>query len=169
MRIPIVELGVCLIASGLAMGCAGSSGSSLSKVDQSFLGGIASYDKNGDDVVTCDEWRAAADRLFGRADKSGAGVLTEAEYRELGRIDGTFAVTSFTYFDANKDGKIDKKEFVERPNPAFNLADKDKDCKLNEAELLAARTASSKPPAPKKPSSTPSAIPGGGGGGSSGY
>jgi hypothetical protein len=78
-------------------------------------------------------------------------------------------VATFKYYDANGDGKVDKKEFVERPNPAFTYADKDKDCRLTDLEQLTARNLSAPPPqsAPSQsvtagsPSGS-SAAPGGG-------
>ena len=77
MRIPTARLSVCLMAAGLLMSCASSQGPKLSAADKSFLGGISSYDKDHDNVVTCQEWQAAAASLFARADKSGAGALNE--------------------------------------------------------------------------------------------
>ncbi|MGF1621007.1 MAG: hypothetical protein ACFCUR_10375 [Rhodomicrobiaceae bacterium] len=132
---------ICLLTAGLIAGCA-SSGPQLSVSEKSFLGGIGSYDKNQDGVVTCDEWRAAAAELFARADKSNAGALSESDYASLGAVDRTFLVTPFNYFDADGDGKITKAEFVERPNPAFVHADKDKDCQLTALELQTARNLS---------------------------
>jgi hypothetical protein len=132
---------ICLLTAGLIAGCA-STGPQLSNTEKSFLGGIGSYDKDHNDVVTCDEWRAAAGDLFARADKSNAGALSETDYGSLGAIDRTFLVTPFKYFDADGDGRIAKAEFVERPNPAFAHADKDKDCQLTKLELQTARTLS---------------------------
>ncbi len=135
----------CALAAGVLASCASSSqGPKISTVEKSFLGGVGSYDKNKDNVVTCQEWQAAAASLFSRAGK-GADVLTEANYRELALIDRTYAVTSFKYFDANSDGKIDRAEFVQRPNPAFTYADKDKDCRLTDLELKTARNIAAAP------------------------
>jgi hypothetical protein len=145
MRIPTTRLIFCLAASGLAASCAGSSGPEVPTVDKSFLRGISSYDLNHDGVVTCDEWRTAAAGMFAAANKSGTGFLTQDEFRALATTDRTFLVADFKYYDVNGDGKIDKKEFVERPNPAFTYADKDKDCRLTETEQLTARNLSAPP------------------------
>ncbi len=149
MRIRATRLIVCLAAAGLLTGCAsaGSSGPKLSDIDKNFLQGIGSYDQNHDGVVTCDEWRAAAANLFTAANKSHSGALTEEEFLSLGASDRTFIQAGFKYYDVNGDGKIDRKEFVERPNPAFAYADKDKDCRLTDAEQIEARNISA-PPAP---------------------
>jgi hypothetical protein len=144
---PTARLSVCLIAAGFAASCGGSQNPDLSVVDKSFLGGIASYDQNNDNNVTCDEWKVAAAKLFTRADKANAGFLTPETYGNLAAIDRTYLVTDFKFFDKNGDGKISKEEFVGRPNPAFNFADKDKDCRLTELELLTARNLSTPPAA----------------------
>lgn len=150
MRIPTARLIFCLAAAGMAASCASSgssssSGPAISTIDKSFLGGIGSYDQNHDGVVTCDEWRAAATNKFTKANKSGSGSLTGDEFQNLATSDRTFLVATFKYYDVNGDGKIDKKEFIERPNPAFTKADNDKDCRLTDLELLAARNLSTPP------------------------
>jgi Ca2+-binding EF-hand superfamily protein len=168
MRIPTARLIFCLVAAGLGASCASSSAPEISTIDKSFLGGIGSYDRNHDGVVTCDEWRAAATNSFTRANKSGSGVLTQDEFNNLAASDRTFLVATFKYYDVNGDGKIDKKEFVERPNPAFTYTDKDKDCRLTDLEQLTARNLSAPPSqsASSRPVTTgsptvPSAAPGG--------
>lgn len=145
MRIPIAQLSVSILMAGFLLNCGGSQGPNLSVIDKSFLGGISSYDQNNDNVVTCEEWKAAASRLFARADKANSGFLTAETFGNLAAIDRTFLVTDLKYFDTDKDGKVAKAEFVERPNPAFNFADKDKDCRLTELELLSARSLSNPP------------------------
>lgn len=172
MRIPTARLLFCLAACGLVAGCAssgsatGPSGQKLSDVDKAFLGGIGSYDENRDRVVTCDEWRKAAAEAFTKANTSRTGFLTPDESRNLALSDRTFVVAKFDYYDVNRDGKVDKKEFVERPNPAFTYADKDGDCRLSEPELLVARNlvAPSAEPAPRRSAVGTGAPPGAGGG-----
>jgi Ca2+-binding EF-hand superfamily protein len=167
MRIPHARLIICLAASSLMAGCGGgSSGPSVSAIDKGFLGGIASYDQNKDGVVTCDEWRTAATALFKKANKSGSGFLTPDEFQTMGNSDRTFLVATAKFYDANNDGKIDQKEFVERPNPAFAYADKDKDCRLTDVEQLTARNLSAPPrETPPARSTVATGSPGGPGGG----
>jgi hypothetical protein len=169
MRIRAARLIFCLAAAGLTASCASSSssGPEISAIDRSFLRGIASYDQNRDGIVTCDEWRSAAANLFTSANKSGSGILTEDEFRNLATTDRTFLVATPKYYDANGDGKIDKKEFVERPNPAFAYADKDKDCRLNEPEMLIVRnlSAPAAPTTPRPASAIGTGAPAGTGGG----
>jgi hypothetical protein len=149
MRIPIARLIFCLGASGLAAGCSsassGPSGQKISDTDLSFLRGISSYDQNRYGTVTCDEWRTAAASSFTKANKSGSGLLTEDEFRNLAVTDRTFLVATSKYYDVNGDGKVDRKEFIERPNPAFAYADKDNDCRLTDVEQVTARNLSAPP------------------------
>ncbi len=149
-----------LFAAGLAA-CAASSRPEIPVEAKGFLGGIASYDRNGDSIVTCDEWRAAALELFTKADRTGAGFLADAEFQSLAKIDRTFQTAGSKHFDANGDGKVEKSEFTDRPNPAFAFADKDKDCRLTSLELQVARNLAD-PPAPAGPPA--GAGPGGQGG-----
>jgi Ca2+-binding EF-hand superfamily protein len=121
-------------------GCAGTGAPSTSSAEQSLLGGIASYDQNHDGTVTCDEWRAVAAKLFATADRAASGYLSQADFTTLSGADRTFLAADFRFYDMNKDGKVTRMEFVERPNPAFELIDKNKDCRLDPAELAAART-----------------------------
>jgi hypothetical protein len=169
MRIPTTRLIVCLAAAGLVAGCAGSSssGPEISAVDKSFLRGISSYDQNRDGIVTCDEWRAAATNLFVKANRSGSGALTEDEFPNLATSDRTFLAAPFQYYDVNRDKKVDRKEFVERPNPAFAHADSDKDCRLTDPELLTVRnlSATAAPATPRPPSAIGNGQPRGNGGG----
>lgn len=158
----------CLAAAGLVAGCAssGATAPDVPVIDKSFLRGVSSYDENHDGVITCDEWRAAAAKMFATANKSHSGVLTEDEFRNLAQIDRTFSVAGFKYYDTNGDGKIDKKEFVEHPNPAFAYVDKDKDCRLTESEQLAARNLAAPPvEVENKPSLAGTGSPGSPGGG----
>lgn len=133
------------------------------------------WDRNRDGQVTCVEWQAYVVELVASADKSKDGTLSEEEFAELVRIDRLFATAGFAYWDTNKDGKVTKEEMMERPNPAFTVLDRDTDCVLSPAELLAARSLQSGPGAqggppgggPKggDPGGGSGGPPGGGGGG----
>ena len=41
------------------------------------------------------------------------------------------------YFDENRDGRVSRNEFVNKPNPLFSRYDKNGDCKVTPAELKA--------------------------------
>ncbi len=129
----------------LLSACASNGG--RSEVDRMFLTAAASWDANRDDVVTCDEWKAYAGSIFDAADRNKAGALTPDEFKTLESNDRMFSVADFKYFDVNGSGRLDRAEFVDRPNPAFQLADADKDCRLTTIETTAARNMGTPKPA----------------------
>jgi hypothetical protein len=129
-----------------ALASCGSSGSP-SESDRMFLMAAASWDMNRDNVVTCDEWKAYAASLFDAADRNRAGVLTPEEFKALEKNDRMFTITDFKYFDVNGNGRLERDEFLNKPNPAFLIADSDRDCRLTTIELTAARNMSAPRPA----------------------
>ena len=117
-----------------------------SEVDRVFLIAAGNWDRNKDGVVTCDEWKAYATELFDIGDVERKGFLTPADWTRITKVDRMFETVDFKYYDRNGDGKVDRAEFVDRPNRAFELADRDKNCQLTPVELTAARTAGTPPP-----------------------
>lgn len=92
------------------------------------------WDIDGDRVYTCDEWRLFASTLFQTADADRDKLLEKAEIPLLVAAERIFSGISFTYFDANGDGVIDRAEFTNAPNPFFVIYDIDKDCRVTAAE-----------------------------------
>ena len=45
----------------------------------------------------------------------------------------------FGYYDTNGDGKLDRAEFVDKPNRAFVLLDKGNSCRLDASQVAGAR------------------------------
>jgi hypothetical protein len=135
--------GLAVVVSAALSGC--SSVPSLmggpSEVDRTFLLAAGNWDRNKDGVVACDEWKAYAAELFDGADAGRKGFVTPEEWKAITAIDKMFETVDFKYYDRNGDGKVDRAEFVDRPNRAFELADRDKNCQLTTVELTAARTA----------------------------
>lgn len=134
-----------LWVAALLAACA--SGGSRTVTDRMFLTAAASWDANRDDVTTCDEWKAYAGSIFDAADRSKAGSLSPEEFKTLEANDRMFSVADFKYFDSNGNGRVDRAEFVDKPNPAFQLADTDKDCRLTTMETTAARNMGTTKPA----------------------
>lgn len=139
---------VCALGlAAFVTGCGGGGGgfSSLtggpSEADRVFLLAAGNWDRNKDGVVTCDEWKTYAAELFDGADAERKGYLTPADWKRVTAVDKMFETVDFKYYDANNDGKVDRAEFVDRPNRAFELADRDHDCDLTSVELTGARTA----------------------------
>ena len=53
--------------------------------------------------------------------------------------DRMFQTVDLSYYDANGDGKLSREEFVDKPNRAFVLLDKDNTCQLSSAQVAGAR------------------------------
>ena len=138
--IAICTLGLAVLASGCSSGLSSLTGGP-SEVDRVFLLAAGNWDRNKDGIVTCDEWKAYAAELFDGADAEHKGYLVPADWKRITAIDKMFETVDFKYYDANGDGKVDRAEFVDRPNHAFEMADRDHDCDLTTVELTGARTA----------------------------
>jgi Ca2+-binding EF-hand superfamily protein len=53
------------------------------------------------------------------------------------KSDSTLAEADFGYFDENQDGKITRKEFVEKPSAFILRFDKNGDCRVTGDEIKA--------------------------------
>lgn len=112
----------------------------VSETDRVFLMAAGSWDRNRDNSVTCDEWKAYATELFNAADASRDDALDTTEWSEIIKTDRMFDTANHDYFDANNDGKVTRAEFVDRPNPAFKLMDTGNTCALSGAQVAGARS-----------------------------
>ena len=95
------------------------------------------WDANRDGVYTCDEWKSFADRIFTSADRNRDGHLDPSEFAAIQKADATLADADFGYFDENQDGKITRKEFVEKPNAFILRFDRNGDCRVTADEIKA--------------------------------
>lgn len=137
---------VGLIAPLLA-GCSGGNPLSLgntfqsgpSKFDVTFISAAETWDVNKDNEVTCAEWQQYALSLHGEADGDGDGQLTEPEYLNMARSDRLFHVANLKYYDANSDGRVSRDELTQKKNRAFELLDKNGDCRLERNEKVQVR------------------------------
>jgi hypothetical protein len=123
----------------------------LSEVDRAFLQAAGSWDRNHDNVVTCDEWKSYAEDLFNGADTDHDDSLDASEWSSLVKIDRMFETADLHYYDANGDGKVTRAEFVDKPNPAFTLIDTAGRCKLDGAQIASARSKTEYDVSGKKP------------------
>ena len=102
---------------------------------------LPAWDANHDGVYTCDEWKSFMDRLFASADKGRKGYLTRPEFDAVKKADASLADADFGYFDENQDGKISRKEFVDKPSVFILRFDKNGDCRVTPEELKGGGTA----------------------------
>lgn len=130
--------------------------------DSALIQAVPTWDGNRDGTVTCEEWKNYADALFKQFDGLRDGFLTAGEYQALAKGDRLFEVVPLAYFDSDGDARVSQSEFVDKPNRAFALLDKNKDCALSRDELR-----HPSPPQPGGPGGKgmPKGGPGGGMGG----
>jgi Ca2+-binding EF-hand superfamily protein len=116
-----------------------------------LLSGPPSWDTNHDGVYTCDEWKSFLDRVFTLADRNRDGHLDQSEFATVRKADATLADADFGYFDENQDGKITRKEFVEKPSAFILRFDRNGDCRVTADEIKAANA----PKGPQGPAERP--------------
>lgn len=134
------------ITALLAAACSTGPGAGINEIDRAFLVSIVSWDMNKDGTVTCDEWKAYARAAFTEADANRDGKLTAAEFETMIKGDRLFFYANLQYYDTNRDGFVDAKELIDRPNPAFAYLDGDKDCRLTPDEISRTRLLTQAPP-----------------------
>ena len=115
-------------------------GNNLSDIDRVFLMAAGSWDRNHDNKVTCDEWKAYATELFNGADANHDDALDASEWSMLSKNDRMFDTADLNYFDGNHDGKVSRAEFVDKQNPAFRLLDTANTCSLDGSQVAGARS-----------------------------
>jgi hypothetical protein len=107
---------------------------------QSPPAGQELWDANHDGVYTCAEWKSYLDRIFTAADRNHDGFLDPSEFAAVRKAGGILAEADFGYFDENQDGKISRKEFVEKPSEFILRYDKNGDCRVTPDEIKAGDT-----------------------------
>ena len=138
--------GICSLRVGVALAMLlagslrGASGALAQGYSDPLLNSQPTWDANHDGVYTCEEWKSFMDRLFASADKGHKGFLTRPEFDALKKADPSLAQADFGYFDENQDGKISRKEFVDKPSVFILRFDRNSDCKVTPEELKAATT-----------------------------
>jgi hypothetical protein len=114
-----------------------------------LLTAAPTWDANHDGTYTCDEWKQYVVRVFNMSDRNSDGYLDSNEFKTVQQADQAFASAELAYFDENNDGRVSRKEFIDKPSPFFARLDKNGDCKVTAAEMSAARGASERQPGGK--------------------
>lgn len=104
---------------------------------------IAAADANHDGNTTRDELIAFRAANFQRLDRDGDGFLTRSDIPDfVARLRPELDFNRLlSLFDADHDGRVSYREFVNGPTPYFDLADANRDNVVTAAELKAAMAA----------------------------
>ncbi len=135
----LLSLSACSSSPMSAIGSITGS-KSVSETDRVFLMAAGSWDRNRDNSVTCDEWKAYAAELFNGADANRDDAVDASEWGRIVSVDRMFETANLKYFDANGDGKASRAEFIDKQNPAFRLMDTSNTCALSGAQVAGARS-----------------------------
>jgi hypothetical protein len=103
------------------------------------------WDLNHDGIYTCEEWKIHVTTLFNKADRNHDGYLTADEFATIKRAEPLFADADMAYFDDNKDGRISRSEFIDKPSPFFQRFDLNHDCRVTPDELAGKKPPEKKP------------------------
>jgi hypothetical protein len=98
------------------------------------------WDLDHDHVYTCAEWKTYVSGLFAKADRNRDGHLDAQEFTAIQAADPQFKDAAIGYFDDDRNGRVSRAEFVDKPNPFFLRFDKDGDCRVTLEEIIAAAT-----------------------------
>jgi hypothetical protein len=93
------------------------------------------WDLNQDGVLTCEEWKQFMRGVFARADKNKDGFLSSSEFDDLRASERLLATAEIGYFDDDRDHRVSRKEFVEKPSPFFARYDANRDCRVTGEEM----------------------------------
>lgn len=81
-------------------------------------------------VFTCDEWKRYATKLFNEADKNRDGYLSAEEFKGIRAADPMLKSADLAYFDDNRDGRVSRSEFIDKPNLFFVKYDRKRECRV---------------------------------------
>jgi hypothetical protein len=84
----------------------------------------------GEGVYTCEEWKRYATGLFNDADRNRDGYVDAQEFETIRKADAMLADSDLAYFDDNRDGRLSRSEFVDKPNPFFTHYDRKGTCRV---------------------------------------
>jgi hypothetical protein len=107
-----------------------STGSKYSAMDP-FLAWATDWgDPKGEGVYTCEQWKQFATKTFNEADRNHDGYVDVQEFEAIRKAHAMFKDADLGYFDDNRDGRLSRGEFVDKPNPLFARYDKKGTCRV---------------------------------------
>jgi Ca2+-binding EF-hand superfamily protein len=143
-----------VVIGGLDLSCSPAFGQvSVIYPTQGYMDGLKTreqmdlIDTNHDGKVSREEWIAYQERFFEALDKNKDGYLEPDEFfrtaqdnvipfATLGYARGLMTETMFGKIDADHDGKLSKKEFIDYQLKIFDAMDTDKKQVLNIADFI---------------------------------
>ncbi len=102
-------------------------------------------DTKREGVYTCEEWKQYATKIFNEADRNHDGYVDAQEFEAIRRADRMFKDADLGYFDDNRDGRLSRAEFVDKPNPFFARYDKKGTCRVTLDDISNVANAAEKP------------------------
>jgi hypothetical protein len=131
-RIPGCALVLLCVAAGsaAAQGRKDSETSKYHGLDPLIAWAAIWGDPKGEGVYTCEQWKQYATKLFNDADRNHDGYLDAKEFESIRNADRMLRDADIGYFDDNRDGRVSRSEFVDKPNPLFARYDKKGTCRV---------------------------------------
>ena len=111
-----ISVTLAVLVTGNILGSSLALAQSAARTDPLLNNGPPVWDTNHDGIFTCEEWKKFMEQLFVSGDRNRDGSLSPAEFEAIKKADPSLADADFGYFDENQDGKISRKEFVEKPS-----------------------------------------------------
>jgi hypothetical protein len=104
-------------------------------------------DTKREGVYTCEEWKQYATKVFNDADRNRDGYVDvdAQEFEAIRKADRMFRDADLAYFDDNRDGRLSRAEFVNKPNPFFARYDKKGTCRVTLDDISNVANAGDKP------------------------
>jgi hypothetical protein len=99
----------------------------------------------GEGVYTCEEWKRYATGLFNNADRNHDGYVDAQEFETIRQADAMLADSDLAYFDDNRDGRMSRTEFINKPNPFFAHYDRKGTCNVTLDDISDVYAAKEKP------------------------
>ncbi len=102
----------------------------------------------GQGVYTCEEWKRYAEGLFKNADRNHDGYVDAQEFESIQQADSMLKGADLAYFDDNRDGRLSRSEFLDKPNPFFVRYDRKHTCQVTLDDISDADDPAKKKPGP---------------------